>query len=722
MSDTDFASMMDPVARQFWGDPNKTLSTPKKLAWGNQGARTVDVEKGVWYDHTAAEGGGVIKLVMRELPAEEPEAMKWLEEAGFIEGRDSGRRESHRQASAAPVDDRPEPPPEDPPIEPKGVMKPVKGYDYQDRDGNSLYQVIRYHFQLPDGSWELTEQGSLKKTFRQRRKVNGDWVYNLDGIEHTIYRHPQVEMAIADGVPIMLPEGEKDAETAEALGFVASTNSGGAKNWTPAHAALFKDADVIIPVDNDDVGRARGEAVAKSLRGIARRIRVLDLAPHWPAMGPKQDVTDWIEAGGTAAQLVEILNKLPDWRPVPPVSSFNAVQMHELHRKDLKHEFVVEDILERQGIAAIAGPSQGGKSFVTVNLCGCIAAGLPVWGKEVKQGLVVYQAGEGGKGLGKRLEAWMLQAGIEDREKLPFVLLPKKVNLFVDDKATDALIAECKRWEAYYGQKLRLLVIDTWNKATRGANEISGQDVGRVLERMERIADECDCLVMFVHHMNQEGSKMRGHTSLLDDLNNLLLIKTLQQGDQNGRPIRTITIEKNKDSERGKIIRFVLRKVILEPDEEGKEVSTCVVDVPAGGQDEQVESYRLTDQERVVYHALISALDKHGEVTPYQLRLPASVPVVVKNAMWKAEVRKVWPFKEVDGDTEEQAKARRDIELTAVMKRNAMNLYNAGVIGRDNDLAVVWRTGRNIRGFKRAEAKLSDQPKLAEASFAEVPF
>ncbi|MDR3473359.1 MAG: AAA family ATPase [Devosia sp.] len=710
MSETDFASFMEPVAREFWGEPNKTLSTPKKAVWGSQGARVVDLEKGVWFDHTADEGGGVLDLVMRELPAEKDEALKWLEDAGFIQERRGEKvgRQDHQE------------PREEDPDEPEAKKVPVKGYRYTDRDGNPLYEVIRFQFKLPDGSWKLKKTGTVEKAFLQRRQVSdGTYVWDLGDLNHTIYRHQAIEMAIAEGKTILLPEGEKDVESLEALGYVASTNSGGAKNWTPALAALFRDADVVIPIDNDDVGRQRGETVALSLRGIARRIRVLDLAPHWPGIGSKEDVSDWIaKAGGTKEKLDAIIALLPDWAPAPPRSAFGAVRMHELHRRDLRHEFLIDEILERQGIAAIAGPSQGGKSFVTVNICGCIAAGLPVWGKEVKQGLVVYQAGEGGKGLSKRLEAWMVQNGIEDREKLPFVLLPKKVNLFVDDKAADSLIAECRAWEAYFGQKLRLLVIDTWNKATRGANEISGQDVGKVLERMERIADECDCLVMFVHHMNQEGSKMRGHTSLLDDLNNLLLVKVLQQTDQNGRPIRTVTIEKNKDSERGKIMRFVLRRMILDPDEEGREVSTCVVDSPAGGEDQVTDDYRLTDQERVVYQALLSALDKFGEVTPYQLRLPASVPVVVKNSHWKDEVRKVWPFADVETDTEEERKAKQDAELTRLMKRHALNLVGAGIIGKDNDLKVVWRTGRKVRGFRRA--KVADQPQLG--GDVDVPF
>jgi hypothetical protein len=64
----------------------------------------------------------------------------------------------------------------------------------------------------------------------------------------------------------------------------------------------------------------------------------------------------------------------------------------------------------------------------------------------------------------------------------------RRINLFNDDKDTDDFIAEGKDWSAYYGQPIRMVVIDTFNKAITGANEISGQDMTKVLSRLERIS------------------------------------------------------------------------------------------------------------------------------------------------------------------------------------------------------------------------------------------
>src|SRR5262249_18639977 len=44
-------------------------------------------------------------------------------------------------------------------------------YDYTDADGDGafLFQVVRFHFQRPDGSLVIGENGKPKKTFSQRR-------------------------------------------------------------------------------------------------------------------------------------------------------------------------------------------------------------------------------------------------------------------------------------------------------------------------------------------------------------------------------------------------------------------------------------------------------------------------------------------------------------------------------------------------------------------------
>ena len=106
-----------------------------------------------------------------------------------------------------------------------------------------------------------------------------------------IYRLPDVIAAVAAGRLIYVVEGEEDAENLRALGFTATTNLMGANKWQPEFSEFLRGADVVIVPDNDRAGHNHAEHVAVSLSGIAKRIRLLDLAEH--------DVSDWIDFGAT---------------------------------------------------------------------------------------------------------------------------------------------------------------------------------------------------------------------------------------------------------------------------------------------------------------------------------------------------------------------------------------------------------------------------------------
>ena len=53
MTVAELAQAMPDVARHFWGEPNPRHSSKKELRWGTNGARSVDVGKGTWFDHEA---------------------------------------------------------------------------------------------------------------------------------------------------------------------------------------------------------------------------------------------------------------------------------------------------------------------------------------------------------------------------------------------------------------------------------------------------------------------------------------------------------------------------------------------------------------------------------------------------------------------------------------------------------------------------------------------
>lgn len=644
------------------------------------------------------------------------EAVKQVAEMGRIAlpglpANGSQPSQEARRPSAAP---EAQPEPELPVDEPQGVAVAVKGYHYTDGDGNVLYDVVRFHFRKPDGSWVLNEKtGNPKKTFKQRRPDGrGGHIWGLGDVEHTIYRRQAVEIAVAEGKTIYIVEGERDTETLEEWGLVATTNSGGAQNWNAERfSPIFRGADVVLLGDDDEAGRKRVETIGMSLRGIAKRIRAIG---SWG--GPK-DVTDWKEVGGTAEQLAGKIGELPDWRPAPPASIMGAVGLDQLHHPSLKHEFLIDGFLDRQGVAMMPGASGSGKTFLVLEMAMCIATGQQFWGMDVKPGLVLYQAGEGKQGVTKRLDAWMVDRRIAPDPSIPFRMLTRRINLFADDKDTDDFIKEGKDWSDYYGLPVRMAVVDTFNKAITGANEISGQDMTKVLSRLERISVSLDCAVVTPIHKSKEGT-MRGHTSLKGDVSNVIEVNELNIRDHNQRIIRTVLLDKNKDGEKGKPLRFVLRQVVLGDDEAGKPVTTCVIDKPDGDEEEYGRQGKLSLNQILALKALKQAAEDHGEPSPNGIRAGSGVRTVVKYSAWAERFGKTWQFTAPEAEIE-----KRKGELQRVMMHAGKVLLAGDYIGKDNDLGIVWLTGKDDRPRPASKPVEKAKPSpLMTKEDMDVPF
>jgi len=183
-------------------------------------------------------------------------------------------------------------------------------FDYHDETGALLYQVERIEFQNPDGSFVLADTGKRKKTFPQRRPDSnrpGEWVNGIDGVRRVPYRLPELIEAVINDSLIVVAEGERKVDLLRSWGFAATCNSGGSgssKIWIEHARDYFSPgANVVIVPDKDEPGRDHANTAAAALKEAGATVRVLDL----PGLGPKGDVIDWAQAGGTAERLHDLI-------------------------------------------------------------------------------------------------------------------------------------------------------------------------------------------------------------------------------------------------------------------------------------------------------------------------------------------------------------------------------------------------------------------------------
>ncbi|MFC1910631.1 hypothetical protein ACFLXC_05035 [Chloroflexota bacterium] len=142
-----------------------------------------------------------------------------------------------------------------------------------------------------------------KGFFQRRPDGRGGYVTNLKGITPTLYHQDELKQAID------VCEGEKDTDRLRSEGFTATCNAMGAGKWRDAYSQALTGADVVIIPDNDQPGRDHAAQVACSCYGKAASIRVLELQDA-------KDISEWLDKGHTAAELRELANGCPDYKPL----------------------------------------------------------------------------------------------------------------------------------------------------------------------------------------------------------------------------------------------------------------------------------------------------------------------------------------------------------------------------------------------------------------------
>lgn len=708
MAADQYSVIAGAVAQELLGEPNRKLSSKDELRFGNKGSVAVDLKKGVWSDHSSGEGGGVIALVERETGRKGREAVDWLKEHGF-------HIESDRPASSgsnkgySPRHDRDE---EQAPRDDDAPWKPKKTWDYVDENKGLIFQVVR----LENGL--LGKDGKPQKTYRQRKpdaSKQGGWDWSTKGVRQVPYRLPELMEYATERQILFIVEGEKAADKLLDIGIPATTNARGAGKWVPELNEFFAGCRVVVLADDDPqavnkdgklkfhddgspvlVGLDHANEVARNLHEIASEVKVLKLHDRQK----KEDVVDWFEQGGTIEDLYEKVKVAPKWSPAPFKSRFNAISWSQLDDAGPQHEFLIKGLLTRGENSIVGGASQAGKSFLIVDIGMAVARGIDWMGRRVRRGLVVYQAGEGQKGIKKRLKAYRLRNGLTLDDDLPFVLMPAQLNLFTSDDPTLAFIDEVKHWEKEMGWPVELIIIDTFAKAITGANENDGRDVGQVLERCMRISHDTGAHVCLVHHMNAEGHKLRGHTSILANLENVLIVTAVEGlRDDDKRQIREVLIDKQKDGERGGKVRFVLEQVVIGRDEDGDPVTSCIVASPTGETSEVAmpERANVNNSEALFIRALQKATDETGTPPPLSTNLPRGLRLVE----WKAVVKAYdsLSFDTDDSkDTTPDSQNRRADSRRKAMTRAGESLLRKGIIGREKPW--VWLTGRSVKGMR----------------------
>jgi len=424
-----------------------------------------DPKRAVWICDSCRAGGGVIDLAEKV-------------------GVDRPRTELHNSPSPAL-----------PRVEGSQI---VAEYDYTDEEGTTLFQAVRF----------------ADKRFSQRAPDGRlGWTYKLDGVRRVLYSLPFVRSTAQAGWRVYVVEGEKDADALNARGLVATTSPMGAGKWRDEYAESLRGAQVVVLRDNDEPGLKHQAQVARSCFGKAANVRTLDL----PGLPPKGDVSDWLEAGGTKAELERMADVAPLYVPKVDPNSLSISASDFVAMEIPPVRMLVNEIWAEQAVGFINGAPKSYKSFLALDLAFAIATGTFFLGR--------YAASTGPRSvIYVQLES--SKPAFRDRVRSVgsrFGGVPSTLRLITNVPVVLEDPAWVERIEAELEiHRPDMLILDPLASLTNG-DENSAQEMGAIIRLFRGWRDRFACAICVVHHTGKggeksgakrSGEKMRGSSAL----------------------------------------------------------------------------------------------------------------------------------------------------------------------------------------------------------------
>jgi hypothetical protein len=238
------------------------------------------------------------------------------------------------------------------------------------------------------------------KKIRQASKQGDGWACCAMSSPRPLYQLP----LLATAETVVIVEGEKCADVATSLGYVATTSAGGSQassksDWSPLAGKL-----VVIFPDNDEPGRKYALGVASILHRANPNtvVKIVDL----PGLADKEDLADWVaqfKGEYSTEALREELGRLIETAPIHEepaepqtlletepgeptkkdenpflVKALDSAAFDNLEQVD---EWLIDNVLIVNEPMILAGPSKTLKTSIAIDAAVSMASGRSFLGK-----------------------------------------------------------------------------------------------------------------------------------------------------------------------------------------------------------------------------------------------------------------------------------------------------------------------------------------------------
>lgn len=384
--------------------------------------------------------------------------------------------------------------------------------------------------------------GDGKKLYHSGGKTGGCfWMIGTMDEPGTLY----IAEGFATAATIYEETGRPCAVAYSASGLVPTTEA--------MREIYGEGQDLIIVADNDESGTGQKYADQASAKYGAKVIM--------PPI-PKMDANDYKQAGNNLSELL-----------IQQTGSAIIEKLKVVFGDQLGDEYeapdeLVEGIMTIGSTVVVYGDSNSGKTFWALSVATAIANGTECYGRRTDKGLVVYLATESPSSIRSRMQAIKkyYQCSLEN-----IAMVPVPMNFYTGDGDAHDVIEMVREIERIKGTPVRLIIGDTLSRMSAGANENSGEDMGPVMARFERVASATGAAMMIIHHNGKDAAKgARGWSGIRAHIDTE--IEVSEKDD-----IRSVNITKQRELPgKGETIYFKLEIVEMGISKFGNPATTCV--------------------------------------------------------------------------------------------------------------------------------------------------
>lgn len=311
----------------------------------------------------------------------------------------------------------------------------------------------------------------------------------LKGRVGILYHYPQLLAGISEGRTPWLVEGEKDVETAERHGILATCVPAINGRWEAGYTATLAKADeVVIVVDQDKVNPKTGKRPGHEFALMARaELRAAGVRVRCLRAREGKDLTDHFEAGYGVNEFV--VDTGMSIRPRGMTGDvLLAAEFPELH-------WAIPDLLPA-GLAILAASPKAGKSWMGLDFALSVAAGgMALGAVRANRGSTLYLAREDGY---RRVQSRMdlLLKGDLTADVSKFEVVPLEEQWVGGAEG----VAAMTDWAEEVGDPL-LVVLDTLAKVEPDAGDGDRyRNEYAMMARYKQFADQFNCTVLVIHH------------------------------------------------------------------------------------------------------------------------------------------------------------------------------------------------------------------------------